>query len=95
MDEGWGGRWLPAHPLPPQARPCSEGSVNAAKNRADTWNYQIRSDLNLNMTRFENDLSYKHLQGPKKLNIAQLSVFLLAEAHNSLEIHEQLFFVVV
>ena len=29
-------------------RPCSEGSVDSAKNRADTWNHQIGSDLNLN-----------------------------------------------
>ena len=29
-------------------RPCSGGSVDGAKNRADTWNHQIGSDLNLN-----------------------------------------------
>ena len=81
MDEGWGGRWLPAHPLPPQARPCSEGSVNAAKNRADTWNYQIRSDLNLNMTRFENDLSYKHIQGVPKNDTSPTCPFFAGPPH--------------
>ena len=35
-------------PPPLMPRPCSGGTVDGAKNRADTWNHQIGSDLNFN-----------------------------------------------